>query len=530
MDIFISCEKNYIEQVRKLIASGIDINNANIDTETPIMLASKYGNIEIVRLLLDQIPKPFLTLANRYGEIPIILACKKGYLDVVKLLYENGSPIDQEAIDGFTGFIYACSGGYLELAEYLIKHGANINHHNKEYDTGFTLACYNGRLEIVKLLIRLGVNINASGSQNYTGLMKACEDFTYDISFGAGYEKHHAIKRAEAISGLTPWEQREREGNRVYMAVIDANSEKFKHLDIIKLLIANKANVNHVGYNGNNALILSILNDSNGFFELLDVPGIDVDHEDADYNTALIYACRYEWRVEYIKLLLDKGADVNHVGSLYYTPLKYAILNKDLDLVRLLLDYGAGITTEIAEFAGRINNQEINSVLRDVKNDCVTFLLANFSDYFGVKINETDLLEIVKNKQISYNKLKKCVKINNIKIYPAPRLNEHGESLDLNNNVLPNCPLCLQILNINIPNSIYTLSCGAMFHTKCILDFSKTNNKCPICDKELEKIVIKEMQDKRKIKEDKERAKQRRRFLRQQAQFQAELEEFDAWM
>jgi hypothetical protein len=135
---------------------------------------------------------------------------------------------------------------------------------------------------------------------------------------------------------------------------------------------------------------------------------------------------------------------------------------------------------------------------------------------------EKNYIEQVRKLIASGNKLKKCVKINNIKIYPAPRLNEHGESLDLNNNFLPNCPLCLQILNINIPNSIYTLSCGAMFHTKCILDFSKTNNKCPICDKELEKIVIKEMQDKRKIKEDKERAKQRRRFLRQEFLRQAE--------
>jgi ankyrin repeat protein len=318
------------------------------------MVASKYGNIEIVRLFLSQTPKPLLNTISYYGENIIILACKKGHLDIVKLLYENGSPIDDEAKDGFTGFIYACSGGYLELVEYLFIHGANINHHNKEYDTGFTLACYNGHLEIVKFLIGLGININASGSQNYTGLMKACENFTYGIEFGAGYEEYQTMKRAAAISGLTPYEH-SKEGNEARMAVIAANSEKFKHLDIIKLLIANKANVNHVGYNGNNALILSVLHKSDGFYELINIPGIDVDHEDADYNTALIYACRYKIDVEQIKLLLDKGADVNHIGSLYYTPLKYAILNQQIDLVRLLLDYGAGITTEIIQFTGRIN-------------------------------------------------------------------------------------------------------------------------------------------------------------------------------
>ena len=525
MNIFTACEKNNIERVRELLATGMDVNNTYIDTETPIMIASKYGSIDVVRLLLSQTPKPLLNTLSYYGENAMILACRKGHLDIVKLLYENGSPIDQEAKDGFTGFIYACSGGYLELVEYLFVHGANINHHNKEYDTGFTLACYNGHLEIVKFLIGLGININASGSQNYTGLMKACENFTYGIKFGSGYEEYQTMKRAAAISGLMPYEHIE-EGHEARMAVIASNSEKFKHLDIIKLLLSNKANVNHVGYNGNNALILSVLNASDGVFELLKVPYIDVDHEDADYNTALIYACRYKRDVEQIKLLLDKGADVNHVGSLYYTPLKYAILNQQIDLVRLLLDYGAGITPEIIQFTGRINNQEIINVLRDVHNNCVSFLLANFSNYFGVKINETDLLDIVENKKISYDNLKKCIKINNIKIYPAPRLNEHGESLDLNNNVLPNCSLCFDILNINIPNSIYTLSCGEMFHSKCILDFSKTHNVCPLCDKELEEIVVLEMQDKIRIKEDKKRAKQRRRFLRQQAQLQAEEDDW----
>jgi hypothetical protein len=65
-----------------------------------------------------------------------------------------------------------------------------------------------------------------------------------------------------------------------------------------------------------------------------------------------------------------------------------------------------------------------------------------------------------------------------------------------------------------------------MFHSKCILDFSKTHNVCPLCDKELEEIVVLEMQDKIRIKEDKKRAKQRRRFLRQQAQLQAEEDDW----
>ena len=66
MNIFTACEKNNIERVRELLATGMDVNNTYIDTETPIMIASKYGSIDVVRLLLSQTPKPLLNTLSYY--------------------------------------------------------------------------------------------------------------------------------------------------------------------------------------------------------------------------------------------------------------------------------------------------------------------------------------------------------------------------------------------------------------------------------------------------------------------------------
>ena len=47
-----------------------------------------------------------------------------------------------------------------------------------------------------------------------------------------------------------------------------------------------------------------------------------------------------------MKLLLDKGANVNAMDSLGETPLFSAVRNVDVELVELLLQHGASVNTQ----------------------------------------------------------------------------------------------------------------------------------------------------------------------------------------
>ena len=75
-------------------------------------------------------------------------------------------------------------------------------------------------------------------------------------------------------------------------------------------------------------------------------------------------------------------------------------------------------------------------------------------------------------------------------IYPDPNIKpETGESLSSSGRVLPNCALCCNILNINIPKDskyrIAKLPCGGLFHANCIAIFHKKYGKiCPTCGKD----------------------------------------------
>jgi len=87
------------------------------------------------------------------------------------------------------------------------------------------------------------------------------------------------------------------------------------------------------------------------------------------------------------------------------------------------------------------------------------------------------------NKALSRARFLDIINDQDIDVYPDPILNpETGESLDRDGNVLPNCPICWNILNVNIvrPHEecrIERLPCGGLFHSKCVEHI----NICPIC-------------------------------------------------
>jgi hypothetical protein len=103
------------------------------------------------------------------------------------------------------------------------------------------------------------------------------------------------------------------------------------------------------------------------------------------------------------------------------------------------------------------------------------------------------------NKALSQERFDKIIARESITIQPDPNINpETGESFDHHGNVLPNCAICFNILNANIPEedgssiiieeehkfSIERLRCGGLFHLQCITDFKNKNGQiCPTCGK-----------------------------------------------
>ncbi len=79
--------------------------------------------------------------------------------------------------------------------------------------------------------------------------------------------------------------------------------------------------------------------------KILVAAGADVNDHDAWGVTALTMASHTDYR-EFCEFLLDKGADPNVSGP-GYTAIHNAIMHRDEELVRALLDHGADATTRL---------------------------------------------------------------------------------------------------------------------------------------------------------------------------------------
>ena len=119
------------------------------------------------------------------------------------------------------------------------------------------------------------------------------------------------------------------------VAALEGDEEKVK-----KFLDAG-INVNAMDQDGHTALMLAAFNGhSDIILNLLD-KGALIESRDLMGRTALLYASTGPFP-ETVKVLLDQGAEPNVVDSdENFSPLMHAAAEGNLDVVKLLLEYGA---------------------------------------------------------------------------------------------------------------------------------------------------------------------------------------------
>jgi uncharacterized protein len=78
-------------ELKQYIEAGIPVNLTNHKGDTLLMLASYYGNLETVNMLLEH--HADVNVLNERGQSPIAGAVFKGYDDIVKAMVENGADV-----------------------------------------------------------------------------------------------------------------------------------------------------------------------------------------------------------------------------------------------------------------------------------------------------------------------------------------------------------------------------------------------------------------------------------------------------
>ncbi|MBV8844912.1 MAG: ankyrin repeat domain-containing protein [Bryobacterales bacterium] len=111
--------------VDMLLRAGADPKIANREGSTPLWLASISGDAAILESLLKAGADPNEKLP--LGRTPLMAAARTGKVDAIKVLLDHGAQVNaKETLRGTTPLMWAADEGHAPAIKFLLEHGADI--------------------------------------------------------------------------------------------------------------------------------------------------------------------------------------------------------------------------------------------------------------------------------------------------------------------------------------------------------------------------------------------------------------------
>jgi len=176
--LMLAAESGNLDQVRALLQSGADVNEAKGSGHTALMLAAGRDHLEIVQTLLKAGANPNAIVFGRYG-IPgwawmfAMNRCNKHWREMTESMLAAGVELNPKT-NYPSPLGHAINEDDVVIIETLLKKGANPNLRDSE--TGETLLMSAARYstpEVVQALIEGGADVNARNKSGQTALTLA---------------------------------------------------------------------------------------------------------------------------------------------------------------------------------------------------------------------------------------------------------------------------------------------------------------------------------------------------------------------
>jgi ankyrin repeat protein len=136
-----------------------DLNQRDASGLTPLTLAARAGQLELVREMIKQ--GALLDKAGAQGMTPLGAAAFAGHDLIVQDLIRNGASV---AVPGSTGQLplhLACAGGQLRSIQMLLREGADWREMNRQGRNALEEAAYFGQIPAMQFLAKAGVSLQA---------------------------------------------------------------------------------------------------------------------------------------------------------------------------------------------------------------------------------------------------------------------------------------------------------------------------------------------------------------------------------
>jgi len=352
---FNAVRTNDLNSMKKLVKKGIDIRVQDEKGNTALILASKNGNLGMVKWIIDcaidkkliktlllayknqqplsnkQISQLYEKIFEMYSviDIPkfskrytaIQIAAKYGHMDIVQYLLTQGADINKEQ-RGIIPLLLASSQEHKSIMEYWIEKCNDVDE-----EINISIASETNYKNFIKHLIEHGVDINEETPSGVNPLL---------FAVGQGYKDtvKYLLENGADVNKLNKY------GETPLMIALLCN-----HENLVKYLVEHGANVNKGNRSNNLPLLISSRVGQLDLVKYLVEHGAEVNLW-GDFSEALQSASR-EGHIKVVQYLIEKGAAVNRAYYGENPPLIKAITGGHEDVVKYLTEHGAEVNLQI---------------------------------------------------------------------------------------------------------------------------------------------------------------------------------------
>eukprot|EP00439_Symbiodinium_sp_Y106_P061833 s1775_g9.t1 len=234
-DLVTAARHGSLAEVESMLQLPQDPNLFDSNGCRPIGLASYYGHVETVRLLLQAGAKSDLAFRGGVHDGKTVLNCAScnGVVEVVRLLLESGTDKYMPDNCGNSALMKASCNCHVEVVRLLLEAGANTDLAGEEGSTALMFASYERHVQVVRLLLEAGANKRFAVQEWCSHLTKEGHVEVVRLLLEAGADKDLA--------------------NTCRNTALRKASDK-GHVEVVRLLLEAGANTDLAGEDGSTAL------------------------------------------------------------------------------------------------------------------------------------------------------------------------------------------------------------------------------------------------------------------------------------
>lgn len=341
-EVILNCwlqNKNLSNEAMQLIVSKMtDINKKDYYGQTALHIVNSQKSAS---LLVNK--GADVNIRNALKQTPLHLAVIKDTesIDLVEYLIAKGADVNARDAQGKTPLYMVIellnsldkvNNQQIALVNYLIKHGAKINSNIQNGNAlEHTLLLHQVKsVELAKVIINNGIDINTKDEYGNTALHAAV--------FNKNYKLVDFLTQNGADVNALNNEQKA----PLYIAIDIGHPNSQYNTKIAKLLINRGASISIRHPVGNLSIVHLAASDKDFMKFLLD-KGADINAKNSDGWTPLhsvIFGLNFDNKIEIPKFLIENGADVNAKTNDGETPLDLALRGYNTNLIKLFKQKG----------------------------------------------------------------------------------------------------------------------------------------------------------------------------------------------